>query len=279
MALCGARNDDGTSCRNPVRAPEMRCWRHGGPRAPASRGRRTASSYSKGSARRRSSSWSNPAASRPVWGQAVSRPPAPVPSSWQRPPERTRTPSAPPPPSRRDRERQRVREAATFCADSLSDGWQEAVAARITDYAGSAWEHLKRSRRKRNCKALARIARLILAAKTQIHDLIGYTTGWAVKKLGAGDAARAFAAELARNIPLPSDAKMIAVARGVQVAGILLCVMDGRDLTRCECFIDLAMAETKERVQQILDAAMSDWTGLARFASSAGRSGSLGSGV
>jgi hypothetical protein len=41
--------------------------------------------------------------------------------------------------------------------------------------------------------------------------------------------------------------------------------MDGRDLSKCECFIDLALAETKERVNQILVAAMSDWTGLARF--------------
>jgi hypothetical protein len=96
-----------------------------------------------------------------------------------------------------------------------------------------------------------------------------------VKKLGAGDAAQAFADELASNIPLPIDAKMIAVARGVQVAGILLCVMDNRDLTRCECFIDLALAETKERLQRILVAAMSDWTGLARFTSLANRSGSL----
>lgn len=100
-----------------------------------------------------------------------------------------------------------------------------------------------------------------------------------MKKLGAGDAAQAFADELASNIPLPIDAKMIAVARGVQVAGILLCVMDNTDLTRCECFIDLALAETKERLQQILDAAMSDWTGLARFASPASRSDSLGPGA
>jgi hypothetical protein len=194
-------------------------------------------------------------------------------------PERTRTPPPPPPPSRGVRERQRVREAAAFCADSLSDGWQEAVATRITDYAGSAWERLKRSHRRRNCKALARLARSILEAKAQIHSLIGYATGWAVKKLGAGDAAQAFADELASNIPLPIDAKMIAVARGVQVAGILLCVMDNRDLTRCECFIDLALAETKERLQQILDAAMSDWTGLARFTSPASRPGSLGPGT
>jgi hypothetical protein len=202
-----------------------------------------------------------------------------VPSRWQRSPERTLTPPAAPPPSRRDQERQRVKEAAAFCADSLSDSWQEAVAARITDYAGSTWERLKRSHRKRNCKALARIARSILEAKAQIHNLIGHATGWAMKKLGAGDAAQAFADELASNIPLPIDAKMIAVARGVQVAGILLCVMDNRDLTRCECFIDLALAETKERLQQILNAAMSDWTGLARFASLASRSGSLGPGA
>jgi hypothetical protein len=97
-----------------------------------------------------------------------------------------------------------------------------------------------------------------------------------VKQIGAGDAAQAFADELASNIPLPIDAKMIAVARGLQVAGILLCVMDNRDLTKCECFIDLALAETKERLQRILVGAMSDWTGLARFTSPAIRSGSLG---
>jgi hypothetical protein len=58
---------------------------------------------------------------------------------------------------------------------------------------------------------------------------------------------------------------MVAVARGVQVAGILMCVTDNRDLTKCECFIDLAKAEAKERVQQMLVAAMSNWTNLARF--------------
>lgn len=37
-------------------------------------------------------------------------------------------------------------------------------------------------------------------------------------------------------------------------------------LTECECFIDLALAETKERVNQILVASMSDWTSLKKFA-------------
>jgi hypothetical protein len=86
-----------------------------------------------------------------------------------------------------------------------------------------------------------------------------------VGALGAGDPARAFTEELIANIPLPIDTKMTR-SRGVQVAGILLCVMDDRDLTECECFIDLALAETKERVNQLLVAAMSDWTDLKRFA-------------
>jgi hypothetical protein len=60
---------------------------------------------------------------------------------------------------------------------------------------------------------------------------------------------------------------MIATARGIQVACILLCVMDNRELTKCECFIDLALAETRERLNQILVTAMSSWTGLARFRS------------
>lgn len=74
-------------------------------------------------------------------------------------------------------------------------------------------------------KALARIARLILQAKAQIHKAVGWIFGRPFATLGAGDPARAFMRELASNIPLPTDAKMIAVARGVQIAGILLCVM------------------------------------------------------
>jgi len=156
-----------------------------------------------------------------------------------------------------------VREAAVFCADSLSGGWQEAVADRITGYAQTTWKRLSsRFRRKRNCKELARMARKILNAKDQIHKLAGELAGDAI---GVKGAALAFTRELASNIRLPTDAKMIAVARGVQVAGIVLCIMDNRDLTKCECFIDLALTETKERVNAMLVAAMSDWTNLARF--------------
>jgi hypothetical protein len=94
-----------------------------------------------------------------------------------------------------------------------------------------------------------------------------------MKRLGAGEAAQAFAEELASNIPLPIDAKMIAVARGVQIAGVLLCVMDNRNLMSCQCFIDLALAETKEHLQLILKSAVGDWTNLARLPPNGANSG------
>jgi hypothetical protein len=48
--------------------------------------------------------------------------------------------------------------------------------------------------------------------------------------------------------------------------------MTGRELTNCQCFIDLALTESKEQVKQILIAGMSGWTGLARFGPQATRS-------
>jgi hypothetical protein len=264
MARCGStRTNDGTPCGNPVRAGERCCWLHGGSRAPSPGGRQTARPRtiapvrrSPGTARRRPSS-PLPDVPPAAHTQSYRQTPAPT--------YRRRSPEPPASPSRKDQEHERVREAAVFCADSLSDSWQATVADRITDYAETTWERLSRSKRKRNCKALARMAQSILKTKTLIHKEVGGIFGWVARTLGASDPVRAFTAELASNIPLPMDAKMIAVARGLQIAGILLCVMDGRDLTKCECFIDLAMAETKERVNQTLIAAMSDWTNLARF--------------
>jgi len=52
------------------------------------------------------------------------------------------------------------------------------------------------------------------------------------------------------------------VARGVQITGILVCMAAGRELDQCQCFADLALTETKERVKRILKAA-DDWVRLA----------------
>ena len=71
-----------------------------------------------------------------------------------------------------------VREAAEFCADVVADGsWEQEVADRLTDRAGAAWQRLIRLRRRRNCKKLAQMARTILKAKDQVHQLAAELAG------------------------------------------------------------------------------------------------------
>ena len=50
---------------------------------------------------------------------------------------------------------------------------------------------------------------------------------WAAGALGGGGTARDFAEELASNLPLPIDAKMIAVARVVQVGRVAVSALPG----------------------------------------------------
>lgn len=214
---CGAPTADGTPCRHKVRKPGRLCGQHRGfCAAPPSSRRNTAS---------RSKIPAYPVVTfrSPAAGAGVSQPPRPAqPQPSQRPPA----------PTRREPRRKRVEEAAKFCADSLSATWQDAVADRISDYAGTTWERLKRSRRRRNCKALARLAAVILEGKQKIHQLVGHSFGWIAGLFGADDFTRAFADELAANIPLgPIDAKAVAVARGLQISGVVLCIMDNMDLT------------------------------------------------
>lgn len=54
------------------------------------------------------------------------------------------------------------------------------------------------------------------------------------------------------------------------MTGILVCLADGDDLTRCQCFIDLALEESKERLQALLVAAQGDWRALAEFGAESG---------
>ncbi|MFD9966279.1 hypothetical protein [Amycolatopsis sp. NPDC058986] len=171
------------------------------------------------------------------------------------------------PSSRREvkqRKRQkRVEEAAKLCHEVATDGWQQAVATRATNYiTGHTWERLFSARKRRNCKAFARLAAKILSYKQKLHGLAGALGAWLAGSLGGGRLVRAVAKELAAAIPLPTDAKMVAVARGLQLTGILLCLANGDDLTRCQCFIDLALNETKDRLKKLLAAAVDDWARL-----------------
>jgi hypothetical protein len=260
MARCTWITEDGTQCKRKATHGNRCGYRnHWGPQKNTSGRRKSTGTRTAGSARGSYGSARPKSAPTSPSSQASSRRLTTTTSRLQAP--------EPAPPSRREQERKRVEKAAELCADLISNGWQETATDQIVAYAPTTWIRLRRSSRRQTCKALARLARSVLTAKTLIHKGVGKLTGWLADKLGAGDATRAFAEELASNIPLPTDAKMVAVARGLQVAGIVLCLMDGKNLERCDCFVALVRTETEERVKQILIAGMSNWADLARFPS------------
>jgi hypothetical protein len=178
------------------------------------------------------------------------------------PSQQTATPRRQRPDNLTRPEQDRVDRAVEFCADVVTDGWQNAVAGRAADcLTPKTWNRLFRGRRRRDCKALADLARAVLAARNKLHELIGRFAGWATGQLGGGGLERTAAREIAKRIPIPIvDQKAVLVARSLQMIGIALCLGRGDQLNRCQSFIDLALAETKERVKQILMAAMGDWT-------------------
>lgn len=163
------------------------------------------------------------------------------------------------------RRRKRIEEAESFCVDVITDGWKDVVEAKVSDYVTKqAFQSVARGHAK-SCKSLAEFASQVLKGKKWVHDVVGSAVRWLVSLLTGNWTAQFFARKLASKIPLPWDAKLIAIARGIQITGILICLADGRDLARCQCFADLAVEEAKSRVKQILTTALDDWQELASF--------------
>lgn len=251
---CRARKKDGRLCMNRVKEPGQRCHKHLG--MPEAGPRQT-------KLRRSRKGTSTPTSFRVG---------APVPPDPRRPQSsRVRHSST----STRQtaevvgRRQRRAEAAAEFCAGVLTDGWQKAVAEKITvKYVTKAtWEGLSRKHYIERCAALARFAAAILDGKKNLHGIIGRVVAWIVARLQGNRFEQALVGELAKKIPLPYEAKVVAVARGIQIVGILLCVIEGRDLARCECFVDLAVNEAKTRIKELLVAALDDWAKLGEFGS------------
>jgi len=80
--------------------------------------------------------------------------------------------------------------------------------------------------------------------------------------LGRPRIERTFAQELARTIPLPVDAQMTAAARGLQIAGIYVCLVGNQNLADCACLRDVFKVEGKERIAQLMQGAVGDWREL-----------------
>ncbi|MBF9134237.1 hypothetical protein I0C86_35680 [Plantactinospora sp. S1510] len=98
--------------------------------------------------------------------------------------------------------------------------------------------------------------------KDWLHGRIGDLAGFLLDLIGTPRVVRMFGKEIAKRIPLPWDQQLVAVSRGMQIAGIVVCVINGRDLAKCECFVDVVVNEGKERVRQLMEWAAKDWRNL-----------------
>lgn len=150
-------------------------------------------------------------------------------------------------------DRDRVEKVAEFVSDVVVDGWCDAVAAQTEELLDpDDWNRLFGRRRNRDCKALSCAAKDLLELKAAAHDAIGAGVGVLVKGTGGGAVEQALATSLAKKIPIPGEEQIELVARGIQLVGIAVCLQAGRRLTRCQCFVDLALSQTQDRVKDLL---------------------------
>ncbi|WP_326560021.1 hypothetical protein [Micromonospora sp. NBC_01796] len=160
-----------------------------------------------------------------------------------------------------------IAEAVSYVQATVAVGAADAAVVRAAGYAGDrVWSRLTDDWSGRNCKGLARLARAALDGKDWLHGRIGDLVGLLLELLGTPRVARDFGKEVAKRIPLPWDQQLVAVARGMQIAGIAVCVVNGRNLAKCDCFIDVVVNEGKERVRQLMEWAAKDWRNLEHLA-------------
>ncbi|MBY8343024.1 hypothetical protein LXH13_19940 [Streptomyces spinosirectus] len=152
-----------------------------------------------------------------------------------------------------------------MCLDVIENGGTAVIAERASAYVSEeTWKTLVKRHRRRGCDDLAQLARSILKGKERLHEAVGRAAGGVFGFLGRPRIERVFAEELARRIPLPVDAKLSAAARGLQIAGIYICIVGNRDLADCACLREILKAEGKERLKRLMQGALEDWQGLPR---------------
>lgn len=108
------------------------------------------------------------------------------------------------------------------------------------------------------------LARNILNGTDRLHEAVGRAAGRLFGWLGRPPIERVFAQELARRIPLPVGAQLAAAARGLQIAGIYVCMVGSSNLADCACLQDLLTSEGTERLQLLIQSGMQDWQELPR---------------
>jgi hypothetical protein len=156
-------------------------------------------------------------------------------------------------------------QAAKLCADAIADHeLSRGFEGRITDIVSEGVvERLTANWDGKQCKKLARAARKLLMTKSIVRRLPAYLTNRLMLALGYPSPTRIFVCELVCKMPVPWYSKIAAAARVIQLSGRCLCYANNRELTECECMIDLLRYEAKEGVGSLMTAGFDDWHEIA----------------
>jgi hypothetical protein len=165
-------------------------------------------------------------------------------------------------PSRRETDQ--VSRAADYCIDVVASGPLAAIEVHATEYISEkTWDRIRKTWKPRHCDRLAQYARNVLDGRQSIHRLIGRSIGRIAGALGAAPSVQIITEEICSRVPLPVlDHEAVIVSRALQVTGVFMCVWHDRPLTDCVCFIDVVIAEGKEKMKQLLLLGAHDWEHL-----------------
>lgn len=98
------------------------------------------------------------------------------------------------------------------------------------------------------CKELAKVAEALLAAKGWAIRAVEDTTIPLIGWLGRPHLARLVARQFAKHLVVPAS-EITATVHALRAYGVLLCVLDGRDLARCRCLRSIAASRSPERIR------------------------------
>ena len=159
-----------------------------------------------------------------------------------------------------------LQEAVEYLAENVDANLIDAAASNAAGYVGGKiWSELTSDWSGRNCRWLARLARSALNGVDWLHNWIAKIVVFILELFGLPRIVCMFGRALAKRIPVPGSHELKITARGMQIAGIVVCILDGRDLTKCSCFVDVVLEEGKERLQQLMERAAGNWRDLDTF--------------
>ncbi|MFJ9038087.1 hypothetical protein ACIRF8_16015 [Streptomyces sp. NPDC102406] len=150
-----------------------------------------------------------------------------------------------------------------MCAEVWDAGAVDTIGARAATYVtDTVWKSLLTEQRQRpgGCDDLAAAARRLLSLRRSLRT----GAAEAVRHAGGSELMAVFAGEMAGRMALPFDAHIQAVARGLQIAGICVCVLKGMKMDDCACFKDVLKGEGEARVEALVVGALEDWQDLPR---------------